>query len=93
MQFLMSPGGRTSKSRRRRPELPPSSVTVTTVVISRSILLSDGRLGKSDVLLQAVKQRRQAGATADSNDSKRTGEASVHGGHPSDLESHKDFSG
>jgi hypothetical protein len=34
MQFLMSPGGRISKSRRRRPELPPSSETVTTAVIS-----------------------------------------------------------
>src|SRR5690242_1061973 len=29
MQFLISPGGRTCSSSRRRPELPPSSVTVT----------------------------------------------------------------
>src|SRR5206468_540462 len=29
MQFRMSPGGRTPSSSRRRPELPPSSVTVT----------------------------------------------------------------
>ena len=29
----MSPGGRTRKSRRKRPELPPSSVTVTMAVI------------------------------------------------------------
>src|SRR3954449_2333925 len=29
MQFRMSPGGRTFNSSRRRPELPPSSVTVT----------------------------------------------------------------
>jgi len=29
MQFRMSPGGRTCSSSRRRPELPPSSVTVT----------------------------------------------------------------
>src|ERR1017187_8189376 len=34
MQLRMSPGGRTSNSRRRRPELPPSSVTVTMAVIS-----------------------------------------------------------
>lgn len=34
MQLRMSPGGRTSNSRRRRPELPPSSVTVTTAVMS-----------------------------------------------------------
>src|SRR5689334_15079526 len=34
MQFRMSPGGRMSKSRRSRPELPPSSVTVTTAAIS-----------------------------------------------------------
>jgi hypothetical protein len=34
MQLRMSPGGRTSNSRRKRPELPPSSVTVTTAVIS-----------------------------------------------------------
>ena len=31
-QFRMSPGGSTSNSRRNRPELPPSSVTVTTAV-------------------------------------------------------------
>src|SRR5262249_6843994 len=35
MQLRMSPGGSTSKSRRRRPELPPSSVTVTTAEMSR----------------------------------------------------------
>src|SRR5690348_11015529 len=29
MQFLMSPGGKTCSSSRSRPELPPSSVTVT----------------------------------------------------------------
>src|SRR5512137_1022847 len=34
MQFLMSLGGNTANSRRSRPELPPSSVTVTTAVIS-----------------------------------------------------------
>ena len=34
MQLRMSPGGRTRYSRRRRPELPPSSVTVTTAVKS-----------------------------------------------------------
>src|SRR5205823_1269389 len=34
MQLRISPGGRTSNSRRRRPELPPSSVTVTMAVIS-----------------------------------------------------------
>jgi len=34
MQLRISPGGRTSKSRRRRPELPPSSVTVTIAVMS-----------------------------------------------------------
>jgi hypothetical protein len=34
MQLRMSPGGSTSKSRRRRPELPPSSVTVTIAVRS-----------------------------------------------------------
>src|ERR1700753_2760325 len=32
MQLRMSPGGRTPSSRRRRPEEPPSSVTVTTPV-------------------------------------------------------------
>ena len=31
-QFRMSPGGSTWSSSRRRPELPPSSVTVTTAV-------------------------------------------------------------
>src|SRR5204863_9716350 len=34
MQLRMSPGGRTSNSRRNRPELPPSSLTVTTAVRS-----------------------------------------------------------
>src|ERR1022692_111151 len=34
MQLRISPGGRTSNSRRSRPELPPSSVTVTMAVIS-----------------------------------------------------------
>src|SRR5579884_1487353 len=34
MQLRISPGGRTSNSRRNRPELPPSSVTVTTAVRS-----------------------------------------------------------
>ncbi len=34
MQLRMSPGGSTSNSRRKRPELPPSSVTVTTAVMS-----------------------------------------------------------
>ncbi len=34
MQLRISPGGRTLKSRRKRPELPPSSVTVTTAVMS-----------------------------------------------------------
>jgi hypothetical protein len=34
MQLRMSPGGNTSNSRRSRPELPPSSVTVTTAVMS-----------------------------------------------------------
>ena len=33
IQARISPGGRTKKSRRRRPELPPSSVTVTIAVI------------------------------------------------------------
>ena len=36
MQLRISPGGRTSNSRRSRPELPPSSVTVTMAVISTS---------------------------------------------------------
>ena len=36
MQLRMSPGGRTSNSRRNRPELPPSSVTVTMAVMSRA---------------------------------------------------------
>ncbi len=40
MQLRISPGGRISKSRRSLPELPPSSVTVTTAVISIG-----GRLG------------------------------------------------
>src|SRR5712692_4001556 len=35
MQFRMSPGGSTSNSRLSRPELPPSSVTVTTAAMSR----------------------------------------------------------
>jgi hypothetical protein len=34
MQLRMSPGGRTSNSRRKRPELPPSSLTATTATIS-----------------------------------------------------------
>src|ERR1017187_8274797 len=34
MQLRISPGGKTSNSRRSRPELPPSSVTVTMAVIS-----------------------------------------------------------
>ena len=34
MQFRMSPGGKVSKSRRNRPELPPSSLTVTIAAIS-----------------------------------------------------------
>src|ERR1019366_4337470 len=34
MQLRMSPGGSTSNSRRKRPELPPSSVTVTMAVMS-----------------------------------------------------------
>src|ERR1019366_1038059 len=34
MQLRMSPGGSTSNSRRRRPELPPSSVTGTMAVMS-----------------------------------------------------------
>src|SRR5580693_10193286 len=34
MQLRMSPGGRTRYSRRNRPELPPSSVTVTTAARS-----------------------------------------------------------
>src|SRR5271163_3865387 len=34
MQLRMSPGGSTRYSRRRRPELPPSSVTVTTAARS-----------------------------------------------------------
>jgi hypothetical protein len=40
MQFRISPGGRMSKSRRSRPELPPSSVTVTTAVISMEGLVA-----------------------------------------------------
>src|SRR5262249_13326763 len=34
MQLRMSPGGSTSNSRRSRPELPPSSLTVTIAVMS-----------------------------------------------------------
>src|ERR1044071_931869 len=34
MQLRISPGGSTSNSRRSRPELPPSSLTVTTAVMS-----------------------------------------------------------
>src|SRR5215470_9807814 len=34
MQLRMSPGGRILYSRRRRPELPPSSITVTTAAKS-----------------------------------------------------------
>src|ERR1700681_2114239 len=36
MQLRMSPGGSTRYSRRRRPELPPSSVTVT--IAARSLI-------------------------------------------------------
>src|ERR1700722_10987390 len=46
MQLRMSPGGRMRFSRRRRPELPPSSVTVTIAVrleIGCSVLISSRR--------------------------------------------------
>ena len=46
MQLRMSPGGRMRFSRRRRPELPPSSVTVTIAVrlaMGCSVLISSRR--------------------------------------------------
>src|SRR3954451_22905002 len=46
MQLRMSPGGRISKSRLSRPDLPPSSVTVTTAAMSR--------LGPADVATSAA---------------------------------------
>ena len=45
MQLRMSPGGRMSKSRRRRPELPPSSETVTMAVISMMGIAASGWRG------------------------------------------------
>src|SRR6185295_7373360 len=42
-QLRISPGGSTSKSRRRRPELPPSSLTVTTAEISTEESSEGGR--------------------------------------------------
>src|SRR5713101_8622718 len=44
MQLRISPGGRTRFSRRKRPELPPSSVTVTTAVRST---MGRSELGRS----------------------------------------------
>src|SRR5215469_9474175 len=43
MQFRMSPGGRIRFSRRSRPELPPSSVTVTIAAMSAMGRSSVGR--------------------------------------------------
>src|SRR5262245_38561986 len=40
MQFRMSPGGMTPRSSRKRPELPPSSVTVTITERSAGQFLS-----------------------------------------------------
>ena len=43
MQFRMSPGGMTPRSSRNRPELPPSSVTVTMTDKAAGPLLSPRR--------------------------------------------------
>src|SRR5271156_5174035 len=48
MQFRMSPGGSIFKSSRRRPDEPPSSVTVTTAESSRTMHRKDG-LGRDGV--------------------------------------------
>src|SRR5580700_11343339 len=65
MQLRMSPGGSMRFSRRRRPELPPSSVTVT--MAARSVM---GRslVRASDVFFEAAEERREAGAAAESDD-------------------------
>ena len=68
MQLRMSPGGSTSNSRRRRPELPPSSLTVTIAVMSRSGAVESAALR---ILLQTLQERREAGAPADRDDAQR----------------------
>src|ERR1017187_4092727 len=62
MQLRMSPGGSTSNSRRRRPELPPSSVTVTMAVMSTEGVAGPGGPG---VVLQPLQDTGQSGAAAD----------------------------
>ena len=66
-QLRTSPGGRTPNSRRSRPELPPSSVTVTTAVmrVAASVPAIVG-LGA-----QPFEHRREAGSAADSDDPRR----------------------
>ena len=66
MQLRISPGGSTSNSRRSRPELPPSSVTVTIAVMSRS-----GSRSGLRVAFQALQQRGKARAAADRDNAQR----------------------
>ena len=66
MQLRRSPGGSMLKSWRRRPDEPPSSVTVTTAARSEMLAGLRGRpIGKRDVAPQSAQQRGEAGAAAD----------------------------
>ena len=71
MQLRMSPGGRTSNSRRSRPELPPSSVTVTMAVMSMGGDEKRGGCLWLRIFLEPVEQGGEAGASADRHDAKR----------------------
>ena len=70
MQLRMSPGGRMRFSRRNRPELPPSSVTVTMAVRSAMGRSRGGtdRGGANDVLLEAAQEGGETGAAAEGDD-------------------------
>ena len=72
MQLRMSPGGRTRYSRRRRPELPPSSVTVTTAARS-AIGRFELSFSPRDMLLQPAKHGGKTGAAAERDNADRSG--------------------
>ncbi len=64
----MSPGGSTPNSRRSRPELPPSSVTVTMAVTVSLALAPVSSLGMG---AESLEHGREASAAADRDDAGR----------------------
>ena len=74
MQLRMSPGGSMLKSWRKRPDEPPSSVTVTTAARSEMWQgLGCRPVRKRHVTAESAEQGGEPGASADGDDAERCG--------------------